>query len=145
MNAVIRKGHMQVLRLVSHLTNPHCSCSLNLTVCPQSFFFPLGVPKTPASTQARMSCSELDDSFLPDGSITASCSNDGKWGPLDMSQCTFRKDAPVVAVAVVETPLAMMVSIPNFQHQYSQLCICIIYIPYGWNFGGDFILVDWRF
>ena len=128
MKVIICKGHMQVLRVVSHLTNPHWSppCSLYLTVCPQSFFFPRGVPKTPASTQARMSCSDLDDSFLPDGSITASCSNDGIWGPLDMSQCTFRKNAPM-AVAVVETPLTMMVSIPKFYHQYSQLRQCWLY------------------
>ena len=101
-----------------------------LTVCPQSFFFPRGVPKTLARTQARMSCSELDDSFLPDGSITALCSNDGMWDPLDMSQCTFRKDAPVVAVAVVETPLTMIVSIPISNISIVSYVYIYIYIIY---------------
>ena len=34
--------------------------------------------------------------------ITAKCSVNNTWGPLDMSQCTFRSDVPVAAVAVVE-------------------------------------------
>ena len=116
MNVIICKCHMQVLHAVSHLINPHWYYHVlsPLIVCPQSFFFPRGVPKSPANTKARMSCSDLDDSFLPSGSITASCSNDGIWGPLDMSQCTFSKDAPVAAVAVVESPLTMIVSVLKF-------------------------------
>ena len=57
---------------------------------------------TPANSQARMPCAELDDSFLPGGNIIAWCDIEGIWGPLDMSQCTFRVDANVAAVAVVE-------------------------------------------
>ena len=34
--------------------------------------------------------------------MTAKCSADGTWGPLDMSQCTFRSDVQVAGVAVVE-------------------------------------------
>ena len=34
--------------------------------------------------------------------MTAKCSVNRIWGPLDMSQCTFRNDASVTAVAVVE-------------------------------------------
>ena len=83
--------------------SPICTHSLlSLTVCSQSFFFPLRRTKTPASSQATMPCSQLDDSFLPDEMITAKCSVDGTWGPLDMSQCTFRSDVQVAGVAVVE-------------------------------------------
>ena len=66
------------------------------------FFFPLRETATLAESEARMPCSELDDSFLRDGNIIAWCDIDGIWGPLDMSQCTFRADAEVAAVAVVE-------------------------------------------
>ena len=34
--------------------------------------------------------------------ITARCSVNSTWDNLDMSQCTFRNDAPVSAVAVME-------------------------------------------
>ena len=34
--------------------------------------------------------------------MTARCTANNTWGPLDMSQCTFTNDISVVAVAVVE-------------------------------------------
>ena len=34
--------------------------------------------------------------------MTAKCSVNSTWGPLDMSQCTFRSDVQVAGVAVVE-------------------------------------------
>ena len=34
--------------------------------------------------------------------MTTNCLNDNMWGDMDLSQCTFRNDAPVAAVAVVE-------------------------------------------
>ena len=34
--------------------------------------------------------------------MTAKCSVNNTWGPLDMSQCTFRSDVQVAGVAVVE-------------------------------------------
>ena len=49
-----------------------------------------------------MPCSELDNSFLSSGLMTAKCSVNRTWGPLDMSQCTFQSDASLTAVAVVE-------------------------------------------
>ena len=69
-----------------------------LSACPEAFFF----PRTPINTQHELACSQLDDSFLPGGMIRARCFANGTWGPLDMSQCTFRSDASVAAVAVVE-------------------------------------------
>ena len=81
------------------------------------FFFPLRETATLAESEARMPCSELDDSFLPGGNIIARCDIDGIWGPLDMSQCTFRADAEVAAVAVVEimtdSSMRSMVNLPQ--------------------------------
>ena len=34
--------------------------------------------------------------------MTARCTANSTWGPLDMSQCTFTNDISVAAVAVVE-------------------------------------------
>ena len=34
--------------------------------------------------------------------MTARCTGNNTWGPLDMSQCTFTNGISVVAVAVVE-------------------------------------------
>ena len=34
--------------------------------------------------------------------MTAKCSVNSTWGPLDMSQCTFRSEVSVAGVAVVE-------------------------------------------
>ena len=34
--------------------------------------------------------------------MTARCTANNTWGPLDMSQCTFTNDISVAAVAVVE-------------------------------------------
>ena len=47
-------------------------------------------------------CSQLDSGFLPGGMVTANCPATTLWDPLDMSQCTFRSDETVAAVAVME-------------------------------------------
>ena len=52
--------------------------------------------------QADFPCSQLDGSFLPGGIMTARCTANNTWGPLDMSQCTFTNGISVAAVAVVE-------------------------------------------
>lgn len=69
-----------------------------MSACPAAYFFAL----TPTNSQAEFPCSQLDGSYLSSGMITANCSSGNTWGPLDMSQCTFRNDVPVAAVAVIE-------------------------------------------
>ena len=69
-----------------------------LAACPAAFIF----PNSPSKSQEMLPCSQLDGSFLPGGMVTAKCSVNSTWGPLDMSQCTFRSDVPVAGVAVVE-------------------------------------------
>lgn len=68
------------------------------SACPPAFLF----PETPINSTAAFPCSFLDGSFLNGGMITANCTVDSTWDTLDMSQCTFRTDAPVDTVAVVE-------------------------------------------
>ena len=70
----------------------------SLSACPAAYFFEYAS----TNSQAQFPCSQLDGSFPPYGKVTANCSTANSWGPLDMSQCTFRNDVPVAAVAVVE-------------------------------------------
>ena len=83
--------------LVLAMSIPKLSLPYFKTACPSAFLF----PETPVNSQAKVACTILDDSFLPGGMITANCSANNTWNALDMSQCTFRNDAPVTAVAVV--------------------------------------------
>ena len=69
-----------------------------MTACHPNFIF----PETPVNSQVEFPCSRLDGSFFPGGMVTSKCSGNSTWGPLDMSECTFRSDASVTAVAVVE-------------------------------------------
>ena len=75
-----------------------CLWTLFHSACPQSFIF----LETPVNSQADLPCSQLDGSFLPGGMVTARCTANNTWGPLDMSQCTFTNGISVAAVAVVE-------------------------------------------
>ena len=68
------------------------------TACHPNLIF----PKTPVNSQAKLPCSQLDGSFLAGGMVTAKCSVNSTWEPLDMSQCTFSSNVQVAAVAVVE-------------------------------------------
>ena len=74
---------------------PLLSCYI---ACPEAFIF----SDLPSRLQAELPCSQLDSSFLPGGMVTARCSGNSTWGPMDMSQCTYRSDIPVAAVVVVE-------------------------------------------
>ena len=69
-----------------------------LSACPETFIFSTSL----SQTQAELPCSQLDGSFLPGGMVTARCTANNTWGPLDMSQCTFTNGISVAAVAVVE-------------------------------------------
>ena len=55
--------------------------------------------------------------------MTAVCSVNSTWGPLDMSQCTFRNGTPVASVVVIEiiTDSPSKVKVSACMHQ-----ICII-------------------
>ena len=74
---------------------PLLSCYI---ACPEAFIF----SDLPSRPQAELPCSQLDGTFLPGGMVTARCTDNSTWGPLDMSQCTYRSDIQVPAVAVVE-------------------------------------------
>ena len=55
--------------------------------------------------------------------MTAKCSANRTWGPLDMSQCTFRSDASVTAVAVVEVVTDSPMDVKVLSHITIEHCM----------------------
>ena len=57
--------------------------------------------------------------------MTAKCSVNSTWGPLDMSQCTFRSDVQVAGVAVVEIVTDSDIQANNIQVTLVNSCVNI--------------------
>ena len=84
--------------------------------------------ETAINSQAKVPCSQLDGSFLPNGIVTSMCTNGSTWGPLDMSQCTFRNDASVAAVAVIEVMPLVEDSFWNMEVRMNNICSRLIFL-----------------
>ena len=65
--------------------------------------------------------------------MTARCTANNTWGPLDMSQCTFTNGISVAAVAVVEVQYSVEDSILEMDVRNEQIsenrmyCMCKCY------------------